>query len=86
MMIENQKYIYGHNLTEKEIRRKYPYSMRKVRKSVIRCKRYTVTFDVLMAYSYREQGYSVVSWGGVFEGVNVFIFRKARISAYSLPF
>ena len=85
-MKENQVYIYGHELEEKEIRRKYPYSMRRVDGRVIRCKRFTVTFDVLMAYSYREQGYSIVSWGGIYKGVNVFVFRKSRISAYSLPF
>ena len=85
-MIENQKYIYGHNLTEKEIRRKYPFSMRKVKKSVYKDKRYTITFDVLMAYSYRIKGYSVVTWGGTYNGVSVFIFRKSRISARALPF
>ena len=85
-MIENQKYIYGHNLTEKEIRKKYPFSMRKVKKNVYKNKRYTVTFDVLMAYTYRIQGYSVVTWGGTYKGVSVFVFRKARISARALPF
>lgn len=85
-MLENQVYIYGHRLDEKEIRRKYPYSMQKVSKKVIRCKRYTITFDALMAYSYREKGYSVVLWGGVYKGVNVFVFRKSRIRAHSIPF
>ena len=85
-MKENQVYIYDHELEEKEIRRKYPFSMRRVNSRVIRCKRYTITFDVLMAYSYRIQGYSIVSWGGIYKGENVFIFRKKRISACSLPF
>ena len=85
-MIEKQVYIYGHGLDEKEIRRKYPFSMQTVNKKIIKCKRYTVTFDVLMAYRYKIEGYSVISWGGIYNGVNVFVFRKTRIRACSLPF
>lgn len=84
--MKNQKHIYGHNLSEKDIRRKYPYSMHKIKKSIIRDKRYTITFDALMAYSYRMKGYSVVSWGGLYHGVVAFVFRKVRIATHDIPF
>lgn len=85
-MVVNQVYIYGHELDEEEIKRKYPYSHKRVRKMLIRCKRYTVTFDALMAYRYRMQGYDVIRWGGIYKGVTVFVFRRMRISADDLPF
>ena len=85
-MVETQVYVYGHKLDAEEIERRYPFSMHKVRKSIYNNKRYTVTFDILMAYSFRLKGYKVVSWGGLYKGVLVFIFRKARIKASELPF
>lgn len=85
-MKENQVYVYGHELDEREIRRQYPYSMKKISKHILMSSFNTITFDVLMAYSYRIQGYSIVSWGGLYKGENVFIFRKQRIRSCSLPF
>lgn len=78
--------IYGHSLDANCIKKKFPYSNMKVSKRIINSNRFTITFDIQMAYSYRSSGYSVVAWGGIYNGMNVFVFRKRRVSVRSLPF
>ena len=81
-----EKELYGHSLTVKEISEITNYTRETVSRKLLKNKNYTVTFDIKMAYSYKLRGYSVVVWGGLFEGMLVFVFKKKRINVRSLPF
>lgn len=84
--MNEQLYIYRHNLTKKEIKIKYPYSMVTVDEYYIKCQQFTITFDVLLAYEYLINDMKVVIWGGFYQGMDVFVFDKPRIQRYELPF
>jgi len=81
-----EKELYGHNLTVKEISEITNYTRETVSRKLLKNKSYTVTFDIKMAYSYKLRGYSVVVWGGLFEGMLVFVFNKKRVNVQKLPF
>lgn len=81
-----EKELYGHSLTVKEISEITNYTRETVSRKLLKNKNYTVTFDIKMAYSYKLRGYSVVVWGGLFEGMLVFVFKKKRLNVRSLPF
>lgn len=81
-----EKELYGHSLTVKEISEITNYTRETVSRKLLKNKNYTVTFDIKMAYSYKLRGYSVVVWGGLFEGMLVFVFKKKRVNVRSLPF
>ena len=81
-----EKELYGHSLTVKEISEITYYTRETVSRKLLKNKNYTVTFDIKMAYSYKLRGYSVVVWGGLFEGMLVFVFKKKRVNVRSLPF
>lgn len=81
-----EKELYGHNLTIREIAEKYNYTREYVSRKLIKNNNYTVTFDPKLAYAYKQRGYKVIVWGGLFEGVLVFVFAKKRLNLRSLPF
>jgi len=81
-----EKELYGHGLTIKEISEQCNYTKEYVSRALIKNKHYTVTFDVKMAYSYKQRGYKVIVWGGLYENVLVFVFQKKRVNVRSLPF
>ena len=81
-----EKELYGHSLTVKEISEITNYTRETVSRKLLKNKNYTVTFDIKMAYSYKLRGYSVVVWGGLFEGMLVFVFKKKCVNVRSLPF
>lgn len=81
-----EKELYGHSLTVKEISEITNYTRETVSRKLLKNKNYTVTFDIKMAYSYKLRGYSVVVWGGLFEGMLVFVFKKKRVNVQKLPF
>lgn len=81
-----EKELYGHSLTVKEISEITNYTRETVSRKLLKNKNYTVTFDIKMAYFYKLRGYSVVVWGGLFEGMLVFVFKKKRLNVRSLPF
>ena len=81
-----EKDLYGHSLTVKEISEITNYTRETVSRKLLKNKSYTVTFDIKMAYSYKLRGYSVVVWGGLFEGMLVFVFYKKRVNVQKLPF
>ena len=84
--MNDQVYIYGHTFDIEAIRNKYPFSYTKAKKKYIKCKKYTITFDALMAYTYRTKGYKIVLWGGTYKKMNVFVFKKKRLTRNDLPF
>ena len=81
-----QKEMYGHNLTIKEIAEKYHYTKEYVSRTLIKNPKYTVTFDAKLAYAYKKRGYKVLVWGGLYEGMLVFVFAKKRVNVRTLPF
>ena len=81
-----EKEIYGHGLTIKEISERCNYTKACVSRKLLKNPKYTVTFDVKLAYSYKMRGYKVLVWGGLYEGVLVFVFAKKRVNVRSLPF
>lgn len=78
--------LYGHKLTIKEIAEKYNYTKEYVSRVLIKNPKYTVTYDVKLAYAYKQRGYKVLVWGGLYEGVLVFVFAKKRVNVRTLPF
>lgn len=85
-MKREQFYVYGHELTEKEIRLKHKYTLTKITKSIYDNERYTITFDVRAAYAYMLRGYKVIIWGGLYKGVIAFVFDRKRVDVRTLPF
>ncbi len=81
-----RKYSYGHNLTIAEIQKISAFSNKMIRNTLFKDERYTVSFDIQMAYRLIKKGYKCVVWGGLYNNVHVFIFRKRRISTRTLPF
>lgn len=81
-----EKELYGHGLTIKEISERCNYTKVCVSRKLLKNPKYTVTFDVKLAYSYKMRGYKVLVWGGIYEGVLVFVFAKKRVNVRTLPF
>ena len=82
----NENYIYGHDLTIKEISERCKFTKEYVSRTLIKNKHYTVTFDIKMAYSYKQRGYKIIVWGGLYENVLVFVFQKKCVNLRSMPF
>ena len=86
LKMNEQVFVYGHELDETEIIHKYPFSLKWMKKKHLKKNKYTVTFDVRMAYAYRCKGYKIVLWGGWYRKMRVFVFKKQRITKEELPF
>ena len=80
-----RKYVYGHLLTVRQIKREYPYQDTFVDKIVVLSCENTVTFDVFLAYKLRQDGYNPLIWGGIYRGKRIFIIEKKR-KQFELPF
>ncbi len=81
-----RKYSYGHNLTIAEIQKILPFSNKTIKRALMNESNYTISFDVQMAYRLLKKGYKCIIWGGIYNDVYVFVFKKKRIKTRSLPF
>ena len=68
---------YGHNLSEKDIRNKFPYENQKFNRKKYSGKNMMLTYDVKTAYNLRKRSLPVLAWGQPLEdGRRAFVFLR----------
>lgn len=84
--MKNRKYVYGHNKTIKQIRKEYPFDKGEADKKLILSAKYTVTYDIYLAYELRRKGYKALVWGAIYKSKRVYVIEKKPMPLSYLPF
>lgn len=72
---------YGRAETSAEIIEKYPLQMGKLTENemvILFSPKYTLTFDIHLAFKMREDGVKVLIWGKMYENECVFLFERKQ--------